>query len=86
MTLAYHYVIICVRYESYVDNVGPVLYTVLLCWIWKIKAAQSPEMVPCDAVVGYAEVKLALLILKHDDDAYSCDSRFGMMSNISQFF
>lgn len=35
-------------------------------------------------VVGSAEVKLAVIVLTHDGEAYSHDSRFGMMSNISQ--
>lgn len=35
---------------------------------------------PFDAVVGSAEVKL----MNHDAEVCSCDSRFRMMSNVSQ--
>lgn len=42
------------------------------------------KKVPFEAVVASAEVKLAVLILTHDAEAYSCDSRFRIISNISQ--
>lgn len=42
------------------------------------------KKVPFEAVVASAEVKLAVLIITYDAEAYSCDSRFRMISNIPQ--
>lgn len=75
----------CVGQGSYVDSVITGVHAGLLCWVWKITFPESPEKkVLSDDVVGSAEVKLAVIVLTHDGEAYSHDSRFGMMSNISQ--
>lgn len=75
----------CVEQGSYVDGVITGVHAGLLCWVWEITFPESPEN-RCDlmTVVGSAEVKLAVIVLTHDGEAYSHDSRFGMMSNISQ--